>query len=274
VEWTTGKNINVVSPWYSNSRTAENSPHYIQLKPNLREHFDKMIFHAATNYPASELVLVGRDNRADRQWVSYLQSSFKRMFPNSMESPAELLLMENKLSSGEPVFKNSIQNRGRVFLFPHYTVADENFMFQALKRLSSEKGDIQIVVYGMPLIIESEAIGFDLYNALNLRVITPEFLDVENSAVKRFSQDFYQKFHTIPEKDAYEAFDKTLFAIKNLTLDQKEWNLNITFQNYLLTSFDIEPVVLNKNKGTIDFYENKHLFVLEFINGNFTQLNR
>ena len=274
IEWTAGKNIKVVSPWYSNSRTAENAPHYIQLKANLREHFDKMIFHAASNFPANEMVIVGRDNRGDKQWVTYLQSSYKRMFPDAKESPAELLLLENKLNSGEPVFQNAILNNGKVFLFPHYSIADENFMFQALKRLSSEREEGQVVVYGMPLIIESEIIGFDIYNALNIRVITPEFLDVENSAVKRFSQEFYHKFNTIPEKDAFDAYDKTLYAIKNLTLDEKEWNQNNSFQTYLLTSFEISPVILNENKSRIDFYENKHLFVLEFINGNFTRLYR
>lgn len=274
IEWASDYGVKVVSPWYSSSRTAENAPHYIQLKPNLREHFDKMIYHAAINFPVEELVLVGRDIRSDKQWISYLQSSFKKNFPQYDTYIKELLIDEKGFSEAAPIFQPTINKGGKVFIFPHYSPADENFLFLALKRLSAEKADVEVFVYGLPLIIEAESIGFDIYNALNIKVVTSEYLDFNRFSVKRFTEDFFKKYGTFPEKDAFEAYDKTLFSCKYLPLMSID-GINVQVDDdFMMISFDIQPVKLNEDKEDVDFYENKHLYVLGFIDGNFTNLGR
>lgn len=274
IEWASDIGVKVVSPWYSSSRAAENAPYYIQLKPNLREHFDKMVLHAAVNFPFTELVFVGRDIKLDKQWISYLQSSFKKKFPQSNTNIKELFIDEKSFSEAAPIFKSTINEGGRVFLFPHYSTADENFLFQALKRLSAEKDGAEVVAYGLPLLIEAESIGFDIYNALNVNVVTSEYLDWNRFSVKRFAEDFFNQYGTFPEKDAFEAYDKTLFSCKYLpvmSIDGINVQLN---DDFMMLSFDIQPVSLNEDMETVDFYENKHLYVLGFINGNFTDLGR
>lgn len=274
IEWASDIGVKVVSPWYSSSRPAENAPHYIQLKPNLREHFDKMVYHAAVNFPISELVLVGRDTKLDKQWISYLQSSFKKNFPQSDTNIKELFIDEKGFSEVAPIFKPTINEGGRVFIFPHYSTSDENFLFQALKRLSAEKADVEVVTYGLPLIIEAESIGFDIYNALNVNVLTSEYLDWNRFSVKRFAEDFFNQYGTFPEKDAFEAYDKTLFSCKYLPMMSID-GINVQLNDdFMMLSFDIQPVALNEDEKTVDFYENKHLYVLGFIDGNFTKLGR
>ena len=57
----------VVSPFYSNSKTTENNPYYLQLKPNLREYLSRMVEHISKNYAPEDVAIILRDGSVDEK---------------------------------------------------------------------------------------------------------------------------------------------------------------------------------------------------------------
>ena len=66
----------------------------------------------------------------------------------------------------------------------------------------------------------------------------------------------------------YRGYETTLrFAL--LLLDTgKDVSSNLSRKgNYVFTAFDIEPVFLNKQNMTLDYFENKKLYFVRYLNG-------
>jgi ABC-type branched-subunit amino acid transport system substrate-binding protein len=273
------KKIPLVSPWFSSSTAASDNPYYIQLKPNLRDHFEKIVADISSKYKPEKIVFIGRDNRVETAWFNYFEELAAIYFNKKDINIQKHFVTLEELISSVNEFGEYISKGSNVFIFPHYTTSDEDYLFSALRRLSADKGNEEVIVYAMPIALESEKIDFSYYSTVNLKVVVPEFLDESSDQVTRFYKSFYQDFGTLPDRNAVEGYDKTFFILKNFSKHGKNLasNLHLDKSEYLQTSFNVQRVVTNiqdRDKfDKIDFYENKNLFIVEFVDGKFRKRN-
>ena len=88
-----------------------------------------------------------------------------------------------------------------MFILPNWSfVDDENFVYNAVRKLSGEKGLNDVVLYGMPILLESDKIKFEHYSNLNMRIARTSFLDREEIEVKEFRKEFYNKYQGFPSE--------------------------------------------------------------------------
>ena len=67
--------ILVVSPWKSGSKISRENPYFLQMKPGLRDHYQRIIEHAMSNFAKENIVLIGRKNkREDLTYFRFLQA--------------------------------------------------------------------------------------------------------------------------------------------------------------------------------------------------------
>jgi len=287
-----GKNneVTVVSPWYASSSLTNENPYYIQLRPNTADHFKKIIAHAKANFDDSEIVLIGRDQdepkkkRSDENIIKYFQQINKEISEDvDPEDLRVFRVQTDSLLNGENAFDSIFYETGRkAIIFPFYSSSDESFMYNCLRRINGEKAFEPVHVYAMPLALESDQIGFNLYRNLNMKVCRSKFVDKTNPKVRRFEKEYYERYGTIPNDDAYQGFDVMYFVGKNLM----DYGRNFQFfindsQEFLQSSFRLEKVPIvdedpelmttNPTKN-VKYYVNKHLDIIEFQGDAFKKL--
>lgn len=258
--------VPVVSPFFSLS-SVENNPYYIQLKPSLKSHFSAMVKHMSENFSNKDVVLVVRDTKTDRSWLKYFQAAAKSAYNLTDEKPfTEYFIKEDSVNQGSNVFGPMFNKGKRVFVFPNYSYKDEMYLYGAMRRLQAEKAGRNVNVYGMPILKDSEKMTFDYFQQLNVRIPTSKYVDSDSEEVKAFDVKFYDKFGALPDIDAYEGCDNLLFIGRNISKYGRnfQYNLNEDRDHYLQTSFDIQPYKGEDSINTLDYFENKHLDILEF----------
>jgi len=271
------KEIPLVSPWQASSKIAEKNPYYVQLRPNLDEHYYSIFEDVKKNFDKEQLHIVGRTtNIKDVKRIRKLQRMAKDVWGESDEDIlSEQMLIQDSIDIGVTAFDSIfIGEKPLVFIIPNWSFEDENFIYGALRRLSVEKGMKEVIVYGMPIMMESEKINFDYYSSLNMRVARSKFVDERDYDVARFKRDFLNTYGALPTDDAYEGYDNLMFIGRNLNEYGKnfQYYLNEDQGYYLQAGYKVEETRKDSKSDEpreIDYFENKNVDIIEFKNNRF-----
>lgn len=269
--------IVVVSPWKSGSRISNGNPFFVQLKTGLVEHYEKMVRHALDNHELEHIVLLGRKQKADVNYMRLIQSIASGYLSSDSRKPLrEFFVDEDSLITGETAFDSIfIEEDTNCFILPHWSFsADEDFVYNVARKMSGEKGVTDVVLYGMPILFESDKIRFELFRSLNMRIVRSSYVDRNSPGVKEFRQKYFGEYNDFPVDEAYEAYDMMLFIGRSLE------RFGLSFPHYLdreitpmlQTHYDIRRVyddTENDDFEDIDYFQNQHLFILSFEDDRF-----
>ena len=276
------KGIPLVSPWQTSTKITNENPFYIQMKPNLKEHFLKLAHSTAAEFKKGEVFIIGKNNKETNSWISYFQDAAAASLKTTTKDfYTSYYVTDDSLSSGATAFHRLFKNpKCKAIILPNYSYSDESYAYSCLRRLMAEKGGKQIIVYGMPMLYESEKIEFEYYHALQMRMVMSDFVDENQSEIQAFRRDFLDIYGEIPTTDAIKGYDLMLYIGRNL------WKYGVTFQNFLEnepTSYMQSTYSIKKAKSddsptsddpdAFDFYENKHLDIIEFRGTKFHRRN-
>ena len=271
--------IPVISPWLSSTKVTKDNPYYIQLKPSLKSHMSKMVEHVKENYSDEQVFLLGRRQRKDQSMMRYIQNVAAAINRSgSKKTFQEFYIEEDSLISGEVAYDSIFyEDKTSVFILPNWSfVDDENFVYNAVRKLSGEKGLNDVVLYGMPILLESDKIKFEHYSNLKMRIARTSYLDREEVAVKEFRRDFYNKYQGFPSEEAYRGFDMMMFIGRSLKSYGKKFQYFLdTYESSLYqTEYDVHKVFSDsENQGLedIEYLQNNHLYILEFKDNHFVR---
>lgn len=278
-DFSKSKEIPLVSPWQASSKITEDNPFYIQLRPNLDEHYYSIFEDVKSKFEEEKVYIVGREvNDNDVKRISKLQRMAKEVWGDTEEDILiEALLNQDSIDVGETAFEPIFdEDKPIIVIVPNWSFEDETFIYGALRRLSVEKGLAKVIVYGMPIMLESEKINFDYYSSLNMRVARSKFVDERDYDVARFKKDFVDTYGALPSDDAYEGYDNLMFIGRNLNSYGKnfQYYLNEDKGYYLQAKYDVEPTRMNSVEDRpkeIDYFENKNVDIIEFKENRFVR---
>lgn len=278
-EFGKNKNVAVISPWLSSTKITDKNPFYIQLRPSLSSHYFKIIKHINQNFENDEIILLGRDDSADKNRFKYFQRTYAAIndFAND-DLLTEYFVNSDTLSYSQSAFRGVFQEKEKVaIILPNWNYNDEDFIYSTLRRLNVERGATEIFVYGMPILFDSEKIDFEFYRNLNLRICLSEFVDWEEQRVKTFMSRFYETYGAIPTSDAFEGYDMMHFIGSNIV----RYGINFQYyleqdkNRYLQTAYDIQKVYDDEDEKfeNIKYLENKHLDLVQFQGSKFVKID-
>lgn len=274
--------IPLISPWQASNKIAKDNPFYIQLRPNLDEHYYSIFEDIKSNYSDLENVyILGRlssPKDKDGKRTKKLHKMAIDVWGESDENHLqEFMLIQDSIDMGETAFDSIfVEDKTNVMIIPNWSFEDEAFIYGALRRLSVEKGMSKVVVYGMPIMLESEKINFDYYNSLNMKVARSKFVAEEDRDVTRFKRDFVDKYGALPTDDAYEGYDNLMYIGRNI----HEYGKNFQFYlhkdqgYYLQAKYNVEPSRSDSpddRMEKINYFENKNVDIIEFKNNRFVR---
>jgi len=265
------REISIISPWKASSTITSQNPYYIQLIPGLYDHYYKIADHAAENFDSDQVVLIGRNN-ADRRRFKYFQQD---------DPFQEFMVNEDSLMVGETAFDSLMIDvtETTAFIIPNYSSKDERFIYNCLRRLNIEKGMKNVVVYGMPIMKDSDRTTYNFYTSLNMHICLSKFVDTDDQAIVNFERAYYDRYAALPTTDAYDGFDVMTYIGVSLDKYGKnfQFHLEEDDEKYLQTSYELEKVFKSEdldkeNFENINYYGNKHLDIITFQQKSFKRL--
>lgn len=274
-----GKNneIPVISPWRTHSKLSKDNPFLIQLIPGQVDHYDKIITEVKSKYKDEDIYLLGRNKSLDKKYFAYMQRVASAINNDNNPRPLnQFIVDEDSLLIGETAFDSIfVDHETFVGILPHWSFEnDSEFVYNAVRKLSAERGFNKVVLYGMPILLDSERITFEHYLNLNMRICRSAYVDKTLPAVQSFRKNYYNRFKDLPSNEAYEGHDVMMLVGRHL------FNYGKKFQyfmedydaNLLQTSYNIQKVFKKKDDDQfkdIQYFQNKHLYILTFENNHF-----
>lgn len=269
--------IPLISPWLSSSRIAKKNPYYIQLKPDLKSHLNKIIEDVIENYSSDQIILLGRENhRKDKNMMNYIQKIVAADKSNSIKSFNEFYINTDSLLTGiEAYDKIFLEEKETVFILPNWSfVDDEQYVYNAVRKLNGEKGLNKVILYGMPILLESDRVNYEHYSNLNMRICRTSYLDRNSPEVANFRKYYFAEYNDFPSEEVFKGFDMMMFLGRSLKNYGKKFQYFLdTYESSLFqTEFSIEKVVDDielQHIGNIKYFQNNHLYLLKFENDHF-----
>jgi ABC-type branched-subunit amino acid transport system substrate-binding protein len=269
--------IPVISPWRASPSITDENPYYVQLRPNLKSYYQTIIADALNDYSADQIFLIGRETESDQKRIDRLQSYVKDIQGPTAVGLNEFVVNEDSLQIGVTAFDSIfIEDQTTVIIIPNWSFrADESFIYSCLRKLNAEKGMHDVVVYGMPIMIDSEQMDFNFYRNLNMRVARSKYVDSHRQNIKDFKRKYFSNYSDIPTDDAYEGYDVMNLVAKNIFTHGTSFQYFLTEdkKEYLQMSFDIQKRIDNNcaeyEDDEFSYFENMHLDIYEFVNDRF-----
>lgn len=109
----------------------------------------------------------------------------------------------------------------------------------------------------------------DAYKDFPIRYTTPHF-DVKTSFFDSvLTKKYFQLYRTKPSDMAYKGFGITYYFTKLLLTYPTNFIANINDTSLsVFHDFNFRPVYIDKQNKLPDYYENKHLYIMQILNGD------
>lgn len=261
-KWTKENRKILISPETPSSDLTARNPDFIQINPSLRAHCEAITHFVLKRHRPDAVTLVCKEKEADR--LPYFQNA------NTSNTPFAELKVPDAATNFDKIDLKKYLKAGRTSVFILPTWASQDFVMAFLRKLKEAKGSAKVEVYGMPQWKNYESIEPEYLTDLNVHVSSASHIDYSAQEVKDFQLKFYEATGTIPNEDAFNGYDVTLFTGKMLRrygLSFPQKLENETFQG-LHGQFRFSEIFnsgnLDDGYNQPDYLENTFVHILKF----------
>ncbi|MFN0215723.1 MAG: ABC transporter substrate-binding protein [Saprospiraceae bacterium] len=263
--WTKDWRKILISPESPSADLTSQNPDFVQMNPSLRAHCEAITRFIRRSSRPEAVTLVCKQKEVDR--LSYFQDANKAIGGNSRF--AELVVPDQTTNFDKIDLKNHLRaGRSSVFVLPSW--ASQDFVMAFLRKLKEIKGSNRVEVYGMPQWRNFEAIDPEYLNSLNVHISSSGWLDFQVQELKDFQQKFYDITGTIPDEDAFNGYDVTLFTGRMLARyglsfpEHLEEASATTFHGQFSFSKIFSSGAVDDGQNLPDYWENTFVHILKF----------
>jgi hypothetical protein len=255
------KKIPFISATLPNDGNVSANPYYVVLNPTLRTHAEG-IYKYLQQYHRNDRVIVFRKSGTQEDQVKQYMEEFAR----NSAGPALKMQFENVGAS-----PNVTQLTGKLDTLRRTVCVagslDEGFGLKLAQGLASVSDQYPMVLVGMPTWD-----GFPLTKSefRNMEIVygTPFNYTRWSALGTQLTKAFESKVNGRPTDMYFRGYETVLRFVTLLLQTNKDVASNLTRNdNYVFTQFDIQPVFLDKNDMTLDYFENKKLYFTRIVNG-------
>jgi ABC-type branched-subunit amino acid transport system substrate-binding protein len=255
------KKVPFISATLPNDGNVSNNPYYIVLNPTLRTHAEG-IYKYLQQYHRNDRIIMFRKNGIQEDQIKEYIEQF------ATNTSGVKLKME-------------FENIGTAFNLPQLTSKldtlrktvciagslDEAFGLKLAQKLASVSKDYPVTLVGMPTWD-----GFNLskpeFKNMEIVYSTPFNYGKWSPLGTQLTKAFESKVNGRPTDMYFRGYETVLRFVMLLLQSNKDVASNLSYNgNYVFTQFDIQPVFLNKEDMTLDYFENKKLYFTRVVNG-------
>jgi ABC-type branched-subunit amino acid transport system substrate-binding protein len=150
---------------------------------------------------------------------------------------------------------------------------DENFGRSLAQHLAAFK-NYQLTLFGMPTFDGIKDFNKPEFKGLNIIYSTPFYNPRTDRISTIVSNNYNNKMFGRPSDMVFRGYEATLRFTKLLLQYKSDIASNLVRKQYnIFRDFDIQPVFLNKQNMTLDYFENKKLYFIKKVDGVITSVN-
>jgi LysM repeat protein len=258
--------IPVVSPvTLMNNSVLINNPTLFMANSSLEVAQKALAKRISENYD-NNLVFIHADSiRTDSDVKRFKDMIFKEL---SYKLPYEEIKFKEFLFYSRSMFDNDSINRLSHALSEStkniIIIASEDtpVISESLTEIHGLSKRFDVKVYGYPSLLDLDNLDPKLFFDLDLKILTPYWIDYTHRNVKKFNSSYRRKFLTEPlEKSfAWSGYDIAYYFLSGLALNGRDFILNPEkhYPELLQTRFDF--VRKEDNAG----FENQSLFMIRY----------
>lgn len=256
------RKIPFISATLPNDAGVTNNPYFVVLNSTLRSHCEA-IYQYLQKYHRNDKVILFRKNGAQENQI---RDYFTEVSRTSATAPVKIDFVDVGSDVEVGALINRLDSSRRNVCISGSL--DEGFGMNLVEQLSSISTSYPITLIGMPTWDGFKQLSKPEFRNLEIMYSTPFNYSRTGGLSSAISAVFEESINSRPTDMFYRGYETTLrFAL--LLLDtKKDIASNLTRKgNYVFTQFDIQPVFLNKATMTLDYFENKKLYFIKYING-------
>ncbi|HMH34713.1 MAG TPA: hypothetical protein VK543_16870 [Puia sp.] len=257
------KKIPFINVNFPNDGGITNNPDFVILNSTLKTHCEGIYKFIQRNYATSTIyVLTKKGTQEDR-----LKNYFTEIEKNTASVALKLkyVLLQEPFDVSQLVpYLDSL----------HRTICivgslDENFGKNICSQLASVNKTYATKIFGMPTWDNIADFTQPAYLDQEIYYTTPFYINQADSLVISIQQYFKNKFYSRPSDMVFRGYETLYRFGKLLQLYGHNLSGSIGEKKYkVFDDYDIQPVFLNKQNMTLDYFENRKLYFIKKVNGN------
>jgi len=255
--------INVNFP---NDGGITNNPEFVILNSTLKTHCEGIYRFIQRNYATKPVVLFRKKGVQEDRLKGYFDDITKST--NSVPLKIRYVTLDDAFDASA---LTSILDSNATTVCIAGSL-DDNFARMLCQNLAAINRSYSSVAIGMPT---WDNIDFSRseFSGEEILYSTPFYVNQADTLVKSIQQYFKVKFYSRPSDMVFRGYETTYRFSRQLLHTGKSLNGSLGEKKYkLFTDFDIQPVFLNRQNMTLDYFENKHLYFIKKVDGNITKV--
>ena len=255
------RNIPFVSATYPNDGGIRKNPFLIIVNSTLKAHCEGIFSYILQKHGTDNIYLFKKrnDNRIDNYFKEINFTDGHQLLK------IKTIMLDSSIS---PTGLRYLVDTTKPLVIIGASL-DETFSQKLANAVYPLQKTNKVVFIGMP---NWDGFGSfykkDVYTDFPIRFTTPHF-DAKNSVLSSYLTDkYFQLYRAKPSDMAEKGFETTYDFTSILINHPADFMQNINDTLYApLHDFNFRPVIHDKNSNTPDYYENKHLFIMQILNG-------
>jgi hypothetical protein len=252
--------INVNFP---NDGGITNNPEFIILNSTLRTHCEALYKFIQRNYATSTIYFFYRTGAQDDRLRNY--------FLDIEKSTASVPLKMKFISVADPTdprqFISYLDSTKRTICI--VGSLDENFGRAICASLASLNKTYQSKIFGMPTWDNITEFSQPAFASQEIYYTTPFYINPNDSLVVSIQNAYRNKFYSRPSDMIFRGYETILRFGRMVQHYGMNLSGSLGEKKYkVFDDFDIQPVFLNKQNMTLDYFENKKLYFIKKVDGN------
>lgn len=256
------RKVPFISATLPNDGGVYNNPYFVVLNSTLRTHCEGIYNYLQKFHSRDKIILFRKNGTQENQLRDY----FNDIMKSSTGSPLKIEFAEIGSSFDISTVTRRLDSTRRNVCISGSL--DEAFGTGLAEALASVSTDYPTTIIGMPTWDGIREFTKPEYQNVEIVYSTPFYYSRTGGLGASITNQFEASINSRPTDMFYRGYE-TVLRFAQLLLDtKKDVASNLTRKgNYVFTQFDIQPVFLNKSTMTLDYFENKKLYFIKYING-------
>lgn len=245
-----------------------NNPFFIMLNSTLRTHIESIYRYIQKYYPLDNIIVFKKKGQIEDLIHSYFEDAGK----NTLSVPLKMKYVDLPDSfSVDQVTDQLDSNRHSLCIDGSL---DENFGERLALDLASVSKQYPATLMGMPTFDNMDKVFTrPEFNGIEIIYSTPFYNPRTDTVSKKIIDFFSTKMFARPSDMVLRGYEAVWRFSKLLLKYKKDIAFNISRKEYnVFRDFDIQPVI-NKKTMVLDYFENKKLFFIKWLNGSIVSVN-
>lgn len=247
---------------------VKNNPFYVMLNPRLKTHIETIYQYIQKNYPLNNIVVFRKKGQMEDIIKKYFDEEGK--ITSSVSLKMKYITLPENFTINQ--LKSQLDSNTKTMCI--VGSLDENFGNRLAVQLASITKSYKLSLMGMPTMDNiSKDFSRPEYKKLEIIYTTPFYNPRTDTVSKSIVDYFNTKLYARPSDMVMRGYEAAWRFSKLLMKYNDDISANLANNEFnVFRKFDIQPVI-NKQTNATDYFENKKLFVIKWLDGLIKSVN-